>query len=276
MKISECKTYQVVSGARVYVVRRQMVRKIWVYLGYEVDRAGRQTSDFLMWKSDGKDWAGIMSNNITREADTGMKLDEAGSVVLERLIEACETDRAMPGKVGPKAYGNAMPTTVFTDVDVWVLELEEMIHGGGKQTRERNTAISGSVGRRAMCTPDRISRMEEALGWMRLVIDAEARQILIAYAACKARGDDWGQYVEQRNRKNKTQNAWGKRTVYRKIAKTLQDIGIKLRNRAIILRDCGGLPLAQERGEQPHNPIAFTVCGQRDDDLIQALDEQAA
>lgn len=271
MKISEGKTYITASGSRVYVRTRKKVGKVWIYKGYEVDRSGHTVSDWLMWKSDGKDWAGMMSNNITREADTGMKLDDASAVILERLIEACETDRALPGRVGPKQYGNAMPTTVFTDTDVWVLEVEEQIANEGRQTRERNAALSVVTERRALCAPDRISRMEEALGWLRLVIDPEARQVLIAYASCKASGNDWGQYLEARNRRNRPENAWVKRTIYRKITNTLQEVATKLRNTEIILRDCGGLPVAHEEAKHSCKSITSDLRVQRDDDLNRPL-----
>lgn len=271
MKITEGRTYITTSGARVMITTRTKVGKLWIYKGYEVDRSGHTVSDWLMWKSDGKDWAGMMGNNITREADTGMKLDDASAVILERLIEACETDRALPGRVGPKAYGNAMPTTIFTDTDVWVLEVEEQIANEGRQTRERNAALSVVTERRALCAPDRISRMDEALGWLRLVIDPEARQVLIAYASCKASGNDWGQYLEARNRRNRPENVWVKRTIYRKITKTLQEVETKLRNTGIILRDCGGLPVAQQEAKHSCKSISSDLRVQRDDDLNRPL-----
>ncbi|WP_256442645.1 hypothetical protein [Ensifer sp. PDNC004] len=38
-----------------------------------------------------------------------MSLTDTQAAILERLIEAIDTDLAMPGRVGPKMYGNSIP-----------------------------------------------------------------------------------------------------------------------------------------------------------------------
>lgn len=247
MKISEQQQYLDAAGRRVLITSRQKVRDLWVYHGFQIDRAGKMIGERRLWKSDGRCWAGSMSHNLVRPASLDMKLSEAASVVLERLIEACETDMALPGAVGPRKYGNGMPATPVTEFDIWVRDCQDMVDGEEDMIRKRNVAASDGDVRRAKCSPARISRMEEAFGWLgRFVMDHERRRLLIGYATCKASGADWGDYVAARNRNFPKEKHWVKRTIYRWIAIMLQDIATILRNRAIILRDGAGLLVAHE------------------------------
>ncbi|MFN7090706.1 MAG: hypothetical protein ACK4P4_09180 [Allorhizobium sp.] len=247
MKISEGHTYIDMAGRRVYVVGRQKFNggKLWLYTGYQVDREGRQISEPRGWKSDGSDWVGDMMGRIIREASIGMKLTEAQDIILERLIEAIDTDLALPVRVGPKMFGNAMPDVVVTPGEVFALELVEQIQDGGVGTRQRHQAINHQTERKAKCSRARITRMEEAFTWLSRIFDEEDRRVLLAYAEVKARGWDWGRYIENRNRRSPNKDAWVKRTIFRKITKTLQEVETKLRKDAIILRDGAGLQVAQ-------------------------------
>lgn len=269
MRISEQQNYIDAAGRTIKITHRQKYKNaLWIYHGHQIDRDGARIGEWRMWKSDGRDWAGAMSFNLIREAAVGMKMSLQATVILERLIEACETDIALPGRVGPKAFGNAMPSSAFGPVDVWILEVSELYEGREGHTRDRNTAISDADVRRAKCSPQRISRMEEAFGWLgRFVLDHEMRQIVISYATCKANGWDWDEFIQSRNRKVSCENAWVKRTIYRRIAKSLQEIALRLRNNAIILRDGAGLQVAHDEGKPSCKSITSEICARREDDL---------
>lgn len=248
MKISEKQTYFDAAGRRVFIEKRQKIQgdKFWTYVGYQVDRDGNRIGEPRGWKSDGRDWTGDMHGNIIREADSRMNISDAQAVILERLIEAVETDMALPISTGPRMFGNAWPEIVQTEEELKELEREENRDWKTYQTRQRHQAIDAFTERRAKCSRPRISRMEEAFAWLTLVFDEEDRRIILAYAEVKAKGWDWTRYLENRNRRHRPENAWVKRTIFRKIAKTLQEIEDKLRKREIILRDGAGLPVARQ------------------------------
>ncbi|MGV2099037.1 hypothetical protein [Rhizobium sp. 21-4511-3d] len=269
MKISERQQYIDVAGRTVLITNRQKVNNnsLWIYHGYQVDRDGNRIGEWRLWKSDGRDWVGAMSYNLIREANVGMKLSEPATVILERLIEACETDIAMPGRTGPKQFGNAMPSSAFGSIDVWILEVSELFENNGSHTYNRNIAISDADVRRAKCSPQRISRMEEAFSWLgKYVFDHEMRRVLIAYATCKANGWDWDEVIQRRNRKTSSEKAWVKRTIYRWIGKSLHEVATKLCNDAIILRDGAGLQVAHEAAKPSCKSISSDLCERREDD----------
>lgn len=262
MKISENQTYLDMSGRRVFVASRAKLSnrtggqdKFWTYMGYQVDRAGNRIGEPRGWKSDGRDWTGDMHGNILREAETGMSLSVAQGVILERLIEAIDTDMALPIATGPKMFGNAWPDSVSSEDDNNELQREEDRDWKTFQTRQRHQAIDQRTERRAKCSRARISRMEEAFAWLRVIFDEDDRRLLLAYAEVKAKGWEWGRYVETRNRRNPKKDTWVKRTILRKIAKTLQDLETKMRNNATILRDCAGLQVAHEAAKHTGKSI---------------------
>ncbi len=47
-----------------------------------------------------------------------MKLTASHSMILERLIEAMETDDALPVSIGPKMFGSSFPEYVHTVAEV--------------------------------------------------------------------------------------------------------------------------------------------------------------
>lgn len=257
MRISERRYYIDMSGRRVYISRRDKVGadKFWTYAGYQVDRNGVQIGDWRGWKSDGRDWAGDMGGHIIREADVGMSIDDECAAVLERLVEAMETDLAMPVRVGPKMYGNSMPDYIHDEDAIAQMEREEMRDWKTDRTRQRHQAINDKTARQAKCSRARIGRMEEALQWPGLIFDETDRRILVAFCLVKARGWEWGRYLEQHNRRQTKENCWIKRTTYRKITKSLQEIAQKLRKHEIILRDCAGLQVAHHEAETSCNSI---------------------
>jgi hypothetical protein len=273
MKISENHTYVDTSGRRVFVVKREKLTnqrgeqdKFWTYIGYQVDRAGNRIGEPRGWKSDGRDWTGDMHGNILREADIGMSITEPQAVILERLIEAVDTDGALPVATGPKMFGNGWPDSVHSEEEITELEREERRDWKTHQTRQRHQAVDAYTERRAKCSRSRIGRMEEAFSWLGLLFDEEARKILLAYAEVKAKGWDWTRYIETRNRRNQQKEAWVKRTIFRKIAKTLQEVETKLRKREIILRDCAGLHVAHEEAKHSCKSITSDLPVRREDD----------
>lgn len=129
-------------------------------------------------------------------------MTEAQNGILERLIEAFETDIAMPVRVGPQAFGSSMPDYIHTPAENFARERED-IADGGRWKKDMIAAERRRTERRAKCSRERISRMEEAFGWVRTSIwDDETRQVLLAYAEVKARGWDWSRYLTNRNRRN--------------------------------------------------------------------------
>jgi hypothetical protein len=152
-----------------------------------------------------------------------MAMTEVQGMILERLIEAMETDMALPIRVGPKSFGSSMPEYVHTEAENYKRELEDRTEDGGQRWKDNVRAENRRTERRARCSPERISRMEQAFSWVGgAVFDEDARQVLLAYAEIKARGWDWGRYLNNRNRRNSQKKAWVKRTVQRWIVRSLQ------------------------------------------------------
>lgn len=266
MKISEKQKYIDASGRTILITHRHKHHDVWAYVGYQIDRDGNDISTEGWWKSDGRSWGGDMMGHLLRPAETGMKINDWQGVILERLIEAYETDMALPMATGPKMFGNAWPDAVNTEEEIRELEREEERDWKTHQTRQRHQAIDAQTERKAKCSRPRISRMEEAFSWLSLIFDDENRQIILAYAEVKAKGWDWTRYIEARNRRHANKNAWVKRTVFRKITKTLEELETKLRKREIILRDCAGLHMAHAEAKQSCKSITSKIC-QRDEEL---------
>lgn len=177
-------------------------------------------------------------------------MTEDQAVILERLIEAMETDIALPIRVGPKSFGSAMPEYIHSTSENFARAREDMTETGGVRTREDEKAQRRQTERRAKCSAERISRMEETFDWIRrFIFDAEARAVLLAYAEVKARGWEWGRYLNTRNRRNPKKKAWVKRTVQRWIVKSLQIIETNIHKGAIILRESATLHVAHERAK---------------------------
>lgn len=161
-------------------------------------------------------------------------MTEAQAEILERLIEAMETDIALPVRVGPKAFGSSMPDYIHTPAENFARERED-ISEGGNWKKEMEKAERKRTERRAKCTRERITRMDEAFDWIRrFIFDEEARQVLLAYVEVKARGWDWSRYISNRNRRNPKKTAWVKRTVQRWIVRSLQIIEQHVRQTATL------------------------------------------
>ena len=96
--------------------------------------------------------------------------------VLERLVEAFEIDRRMPGG---RRYGSlasawpAAPIHEFTDI----------VHWDSGEQRDR----VWQSWERAPASPQEVTRMEESFGWLRWVPMVE-RKMLEAWASATARG----------------------------------------------------------------------------------------
>jgi hypothetical protein len=110
-------------------------------------------------------------------------MNEFQAMILERLIEAFETHIALPLRVGLKAFGSAMPEYIHSTAENFARVREDITKIGGARTCEDEAAQRGQTERRAKCSKERISRMEEAFDWIRKYVwDEEARQALLAYA----------------------------------------------------------------------------------------------
>ena len=176
-------------------------------------------------------------------------MTEAQNGILERLIEAFETDIALTVRVGPQAFGSSMPDYIHTPAENFAREREDIAEGG-RWKKDMVAAERRRTERRAKCSRERISRMEEAFGWIRTFIwDDEARQVLLAYAEVKARGWDWSRYLNNRNRRNPQKKAWVKRTVQRWIVRSLQIIEDSIRQSGTIWPLEAGLQVAHDEAK---------------------------
>lgn len=123
-------------------------------------------------------------------------------------------------------------------------------------TRADEAAERRRTERRAKCSKERVTRMEEAFHWVLAHVGKpEHRKVLLAYAEVKARGWQWDRYLQNRNRRNPTENAWVKRTVQRWIVLSLQEISDNIPKRDILLPADRDLLLAQIEGESPCKSI---------------------
>ena len=176
-----------------------------------------------------------------------MKISEGQAIILERLIEAMETDIALPVRIGPQAYGSSMPAYIHTGAENFAREREDIAETGGQRTKDDHKAQQRKTERRRKCSPERISRMEEAFSWVRrFIFDDEARQVLLAYAEIKARDWQWERYLNNRNRRNPQKKAWAKRTVQRWIIKSLEIVETNLHKDATLLRGGATLHVARQ------------------------------
>ncbi|EHH07539.1 hypothetical protein ATCR1_06721 [Agrobacterium tumefaciens CCNWGS0286] len=188
-----------------------------------------------------------MSKNVS--------MTEAQNGILERLIEAFETDIALPVRVGPQAFGSSMPDYIHTPAENFARERED-IADGGRWKKDMVAVERRRTERRAKCSRERVSRMEEAFDWIRRFIwDDEARQVLLAYAEVKARGWDWSRYLTNRNRRNPQKKAWVKRTVQRWIVRSLQITEEGVRQSGTIWPLKTGLQVAHEEAKHTGKSI---------------------
>lgn len=179
-----------------------------------------------------------------------MKITQEAAVVLERLIEAMETDIALPIRVGPQSFGSSMPETVQTYAEWFANKREDIAETGGKRTRAQEAYERRKTERRAKCSKERVTRMEKVFEWVLAHVgNVEHRKVLLAYAEVKARGWQWDRYLQNRNRRNPTQNAWVKRTVQRWIVLSLQAIADNIPKMDTSLPMDPDLLLAQIEGE---------------------------
>ncbi len=182
-------------------------------------------------------------------------MTEAQAGILERLIEAFETDIALPVRVGPQAFGSSMPDYIHTPAENFAREREDIAEGG-RWKKDMVAAERRRTERRAKCSRERISRMEEAFDWIRRFIwDDETRQVLLAYAEVKARGWDWSRYLTNRNRRNPQKKAWVKRTVQRWIVRSLQIIEEGVRQNGTVWPLETGLQVAHEEAKHTGKSI---------------------
>jgi hypothetical protein len=186
-----------------------------------------------------------------------MSMNEMHGLILERLIEAMETDIALPIRIGPQSFGSSMPEYIHTPAENFARAREDQTETGGKRTRDDQDSQRRQTERRRKCSRERISRMEEAFNWIRsYIFDDDARQVLLAYAEVKARGWDWSRYLTNRNRRNPQKKAWVKRTVQRWIVRSLQIIADHLVQTVPLWRTPEGLQVAHEEAKHTGKSIS--------------------
>lgn len=196
-----------------------------------------------------------------------MKMTDTMGAILERLIEAQETDDALPVRVGPKAFGSAMPDYIHSAQDLFVQEREDLQKTGGKNWTRMKNERRKEIERRARASKERISRMDEAFTWvLSAVPNEEHRKCLLAYAMVKARGWDWSRYISARNRKTTQENAWNRRTVYRWNEKSIQSIEEYFLKNGLPLSLRGDCPMSQIEAESTGKSITSGLYAWRSED----------
>lgn len=180
-----------------------------------------------------------------------MKFSEQQALILERLIEAIETDDAMPARIGPKKFGSAMPDYFQNDKEVWILEFEDLREKMRFRTRQRRDERHRQAERRAKCSTARITRMEEALDWvLKWIWDQDVRTCLLAYVTVRARNQDWSRFLSARNRRHSQKKAWVRQSTYRWISKSIQMIEQQLSKNDLFLQEDGSCVLRHEQAER--------------------------
>jgi hypothetical protein len=175
-----------------------------------------------------------------------MKLSDAHHVILQRLIEAMETDHALPVKVGPRTFGSTLPEALESVDERFAREREDMTETGGKRTLEDKKAERRRLERRRKCTPQRISRMEEAFGWIQVaVVDEKHRKCILAYAMCKARRWGWSDYVTARNRRKIGKEVWVRQKTYEWNLKSLQAVEKEFLHNSTLCMDLANIQAGQ-------------------------------
>lgn len=200
-----------------------------------------------------------------------MKISDQQAIILERLIEAMETDNALPMSIGPRKFGTAMPDYLQTEAEYFVLEREDWTDRRRYLTRQRRNERHRAAERRAKCTSERITRMELAFDWViDWIWDEDTRKCLLAYAKVKALGWDWNRYVSARNRKNPRKKAWVRQNTYRWIAKSLQIIEQQIAKAGFFLNNEGDLQVRQITAELGCKSITSVSHVWREDEKIRA------
>lgn len=201
-----------------------------------------------------------------------MKLTEQQAIILERLVEAMETDIALPVRIGPRKFGSSMPDYIQTEADYFVLEREDWTARRRDLTRQRRDERHRVAHQRALCSSQRVSRMEQSFDWIiQWVWDAEVRECLMGYVTVKARGWDWGRYVSSRNRRKPQKKAWIRQNSYRWISKSLQLIEQQIVKSGLLLTDEGNLQVRQIEAKQAGKSITSGLHVRTPPDEIPAL-----
>jgi hypothetical protein len=142
-------------------------------------------------------------------------MTEQQETILERLIEAFETDIALPVRVSPQFFGSSMPDYIHTPAENFAMAREDTA-GGRRWKKDMEAEERRRTMRRAKCSRERISRMEEAFDWIRKYIwDEDARQVLLAYAEVKPADGSGAATSRRETGKTRRRAAWVKRTVQR-------------------------------------------------------------
>ena len=171
--------------------------------------------------------------------------------ILRRMIEAYQVIEIITDSPKPKAFGSNMPDIIrfANDSDVWAAHMESLKDDYGRSFRQMQADKVRELEKtaRSQFTPRHITDAEEAMSWPALVENVTKREILMLYVVCKAKNGDWGRWLTRRNRKNPHKYGVIRRKSNRWVNQCLQEIDIKLRNDAILLRNDATLRVCQIR-----------------------------
>ncbi len=102
------------------------------------------------------------------------KMTPGGALVLERLIEAEETNRADRTRVFPKGYGSSMPDYIHDAKEWWAMLVDDAVNGDGKAWERIKADRNRRGANFTKLSADRVSRAEECETWWRLIEDRKS------------------------------------------------------------------------------------------------------
>lgn len=148
--------------------------------------------------------------------------------VLTRLIEAYTIIEAVTRNPKPRSSGSAHPEMSLDASDRYTGRHLDEIERLLKEERERRATVMAAS----------ISAALEAQRWpVDLVADQDRREVLVAYATCRARNGNWSDYVQRRNRRNPSKRAWVRQKTYERVNRAAQQIAEKLNNAGLLLNE---------------------------------------
>lgn len=158
-------------------------------------------------------------------------------IVFYRLVEAYRVIEVVTSPARPAGYGRSLPA----------VRLDPQERYTGRHLDEIERQLKAESERRAIIAAEPISMALEAQRWPIDHVDhPEHREILIAFATCRAFAGDWSAYVQRRNRRNPAKKAWIRQKTYGKKDKALQSITTKLNNSSVLLRNSERCPAGHE------------------------------
>lgn len=177
------------------------------------------------------------------------KMTPGGAMILDRLIEAEETNRADRTRVFPKGFGSSMPDYIHDEKEWWAMLVDDAVNGDGKAWERIKADRNRQGSRFAKLSSERVSRAEECETWWRLIEDGEARSMLRLFVIAKLSGRSWSETLTMRNRKFHSSKAWVKNKSFRQIHQLLEYLFVKVGQFEINWLSANGLQVGQIRPE---------------------------